>query len=142
MTFLRSVSSRGLSVRTFMPSATVVVHEAGKPRRPSISTRHRRHEPKAFSVSVAQSLGIWLPTEEAARMSDVPSGTVTATPSISSVISLSAGLGGVPASTWSIECMSYPSANRLHEVLWKVLQGAPDRERRHAAEPAQGAVYH
>ena len=58
MTFLRSVSNRGLSVRTFMPSATAVVHDAGNPLRPSISTRQRRHEPNAFKVSVAQSLGI------------------------------------------------------------------------------------
>ena len=38
-------------------------------------------------------------------MTDVPSGTVTGTPSISSVTSLAAGLAGVPASTWSIECI-------------------------------------
>ena len=33
----------------------------GVPARPSISTRHRRQEPKASSMSVAQSLGIWMP---------------------------------------------------------------------------------
>ena len=50
--------SCSLCVRTFMPAATSVVHEAGNPLRPSISTRHTRQEPKAFSVSVAQSFGM------------------------------------------------------------------------------------
>jgi hypothetical protein len=40
-----------------MPSATGVVQEAGVPRRPSISTRHSRQEPKASTLSVAQSFG-------------------------------------------------------------------------------------
>ena len=31
-----------------MPAPTGVVHEAGVPPRPSISTRHRRQEPNAF----------------------------------------------------------------------------------------------
>ncbi len=60
-----------------MPSATDVVQEAGVPLRPSISTRQRRQEPKLCSESVAQSLGIWVPSSIAARMMEVPSGTVT-----------------------------------------------------------------
>ena len=64
------------AVRTFMPAATSVVHEAGKPLRPSISTRHTRQEPKALSVSVAQSFGISRAASAAARMIEVPAGTV------------------------------------------------------------------
>jgi len=58
-----------------MPFATGVVQEAGVPGRPSISTRHMRQEPKAFSMSVEQSFGIFVPTSIAARMIEVPSGT-------------------------------------------------------------------
>ena len=36
----------------------LVVHEAGNPLRPSISTRHTRQEPNALSVSVAHSFGM------------------------------------------------------------------------------------
>ena len=49
-----------------MPSATGVVHDAGVPLAPSISTRHSRHEPKASRLSVAQSLGILVPSAAAA----------------------------------------------------------------------------
>ena len=69
-------------VRTTMPSATGVVQEAGAPVRPSISTRHRRQEPNASRLSVAQSLGTDTPAIWAARMTEVPSGTVTAWPSM------------------------------------------------------------
>ena len=79
-----------------MPGSTGVVHEAGKPRRPSISTRHRRHEPNGSSESVAHSLGTFTPPSEAARMIDVPAGTVTISPSISSVTSLVDSRRGVP----------------------------------------------
>jgi hypothetical protein len=48
-------------VVTFMPSATGVVQEAGKPFMPSTCTRHMRQEPNASSVSVAHSLGIERP---------------------------------------------------------------------------------
>ena len=78
-------SAASLCVCTFMPAATSVVHDAGKPLRPSISTRHTRQEPKALSVSVAQSFGMSPPASAAARMIDVPAGTVTGAPSISSV---------------------------------------------------------
>ena len=58
-----------------MPGATGVVQEAGVPLRPSISTRQSRQEPKASSMSVAQSLGISVPISIAARMIEVPAGT-------------------------------------------------------------------
>ena len=57
MTLSRSLATFGVGVRTTMPSATGVVHEAGVPRRPSISTRQSRQEPNASRLSVAHNLG-------------------------------------------------------------------------------------
>jgi hypothetical protein len=65
-----------------MSGATGVVQEAGVPARPAISTRQRRHEPKASTESVAQSFGTWIPVSIAARMIEVPAGTVTCWPSM------------------------------------------------------------
>ncbi len=79
-----------------MPSATGVVHEAGVPLRPSISTRQSRQEPNESSMSVAQSLGICVPISIAARMIEVPSGTEIFTPSTMSDTSLVALEAGVP----------------------------------------------
>ena len=84
-------ASRSFCVVTLMPGATGVVHEAGVPLRPSISTRQRRQEPNASRLSVAHSFGTMMPSCIAARMIEVPSGTVISRPSISSVTSL----GGV-----------------------------------------------
>ena len=78
----QAVQPLGVWVRTAMPSATGVVQEAGVPARPSISTRHRRQEPKASRLSVAQSLGMSIPARAAARRIEVPPGTVTSTPSM------------------------------------------------------------
>jgi hypothetical protein len=50
--------SRSSAYETTMPGATGVVQEAGVPARPSISTRQSRQEPKASTMSVAQSFGI------------------------------------------------------------------------------------
>ena len=66
------------------------------PARPSISTRQRRQEPKASMLSVAQSFGISVPISIAARMIEVPSGTVTVAPSMVSVTVFSALEAGVP----------------------------------------------
>ena len=96
MTFSRSLATFGVWVRTSMPSDTGVVHEAGVPRRPSISTRHSRQEPNASSVSVAHSLGMSTPASAAARMTDVPSGTETRSPSTSSETVAGPSLAGVP----------------------------------------------
>ncbi|OIQ79002.1 hypothetical protein GALL_392830 [mine drainage metagenome] len=79
-----------------MPSSAGVVHDAGKPLRPSICTRHSRHEPHGSRLSVAQSLGTWMPACAAARISEVPAGTVTLTPSMRSVTCASASRFGVP----------------------------------------------
>ncbi len=79
-----------------MPSATGVVQDDGVPARPSTSTRHSRQEPKASTMSVAQSFGILVPISIAARMIDVPSGTVTGWPSMVSVTLVFARERGVP----------------------------------------------
>jgi hypothetical protein len=83
-------------VWTFIPGATGVVHEAGVPLRPSISTRQRRQLPKLFNESVAHSLGTLMPASIEARMIEVPSGTVTARPSIVRVTVASAVTACVP----------------------------------------------
>ncbi len=79
-----------------MPGATGVVQEAGVPMRPSISMTQSRQEPKDLMLSVAQSLGISTPICIAARMIDVPSGTVTSLPSIVRVTSVRDREAGVP----------------------------------------------
>ena len=79
-----------------MPASTLVVQEAGNPRRPSISTRQTRQEPKDLSWSVAQRRGIFTPLSAAARITEVPSGTVTLTPSILKVTMVVLVLFGVP----------------------------------------------
>ena len=83
-------------VRTTMPFSAGVVQEAGVPRRPSISTRQRRQEPKGSSESVAHSFGICVPAVIAAAMTEVPAGTVTSMPSIDRVTVCSATRIGVP----------------------------------------------
>ena len=45
-------------VCTTMPSATGVVHEIGRPRMPSTSTRHMRHMPTGFMRSCQQKRGM------------------------------------------------------------------------------------
>ena len=83
-------------VVTFIPASAGVVQDAGKPLRPSIWTRQRRHEPNASRLSVAQSFGIPMPALTDARITEVPSGTVTVTPSIVRVTSFTPGEKGVP----------------------------------------------
>src|SRR5215212_2283577 len=74
-----------------MPSATGIVQEAcglgiGRPLPASgTSTRHWRHAPTGSSSGWSQKRGIWTPTCSAARMTSVPAGTLTCTPSIVSV---------------------------------------------------------
>ena len=99
MTLRRTSASRGFWVVTSMPSATSVVHEAGRPLAPSISTRHRRQEPKGSSMSLAQSFGMLMPASAAARMTVVPSGTVTGLPSMVSRTIAVDTLGGAPRSS-------------------------------------------
>src|SRR5260370_7388398 len=94
----RSRASAGVSVRTFIPARTGVVHDAGKPRWPWTSTRPKRHEPNGSSESVAHNFGTWIPASAAARITDVPSGTATPRPSISSATVLAPGRSGVAKS--------------------------------------------
>ena len=98
MTPRRMSFSRDVCVLTTMPGATGVVHDEGVPARPSISTRQRRQEPKASTMSVAQSFGMAIPASMEARMIDVPSGTVTVKPSTVSVTCFPAFEAGVPKS--------------------------------------------
>ena len=93
------MASLSVCVDTVIPSSTGVVQEAGVPRRPAISTRYMRQEPNGSSESVAQSFGILVPMLIAAAMTEVPRGTVTATPSIVSVTSEFATRIGVPVSS-------------------------------------------
>src|SRR5262245_19720367 len=79
-----------------------VVQEAGVPARPSISTRQSRQEPKASTMSVAHSFGICVPACIAARMIEVPSGTVMLWPSMVSVTIVSDLERGVPKSVSSM----------------------------------------
>ncbi len=96
MTPRRRSASSGVWVRTFIPSATGVVHDAGEPLRPSMSTRHMRHEPKGSRLSVAHSFGMSMPHSVAARITEVPSGTSTCLPSISTDTVASPERAGVP----------------------------------------------
>ena len=89
-----------------MPSATGVVQEAGVPARPSISTRQIRQDPNAFILSVAHSFGMSVPARLAARMIEVPAGTVTLAPSMVSVTLSAAAEAGVPWSVSRIRVMT------------------------------------
>ena len=106
ITPLRSFFSRSVWVWTTRPFMAGVVQEAGVPARPSISIRHSRQEPKASTMSVAQSFGICVPASIAARMIEVPSGTVTLWPSMVSVTIVSDLERGVPKSVSWISDMA------------------------------------
>src|SRR5262245_40083719 len=141
--------SRPLWVCTTMPSATGVVQEAGVPARPSISTRHSRQEPNASIESVAQSLGICVPISMAARMIDVPSGTVTLVPSMVSDTVFVDLEAGVPKSISLISDMDAGSSlgglqprRRAPEVVWEVRERAHDGIGREAPQRAQRAEFH
>src|SRR5260221_502508 len=147
MTLRRSFFRRSVWVATAIPATTGVVHEAGVPARPSISTRQRRHEPKASSESVAQSFGTLMPASIAARMIDVPSGTDTVKPSMVKLTVLSVLAAGVPKSISLISAMSgslfgggEPAARA--EILGKMLQCAQHGIRREPAQRAQQTELH
>ena len=130
-----------------MPAATGVVQEAGVPARPSISTRQSRQEPKLSSMSVAQSLGISVPISIAARMIEVPAGTVTGSPSMVSVTVSSAAEAGVPKSISRISVIATPlrlgrAPARAAEVLGEVRERAHHRIWGEAAERTERAELH
>src|SRR5271156_1356459 len=143
----RRRSKRGVLVRTIIPASAGVVQEAGVPFRPSISTRQRRQEPKASTLSVAQSLGIGLSIRAAAAITDVPGGTLTLRPSMVSVTVASPVRIGVPVSS---SCNSdiadllfrRDARGRLGEILTEMIECAKHRHGREAAESAERAVGH
>ena len=96
----RTRATFSLCVDTTMPFATGSVQAAKRPRRPRTSTKQTRQEPKAFKLSVAQSLGMFNPAVPAARRMDVPAGADTGCPSMVSATSSKArplrATGGVP----------------------------------------------
>src|ERR1700720_2664651 len=96
---------------------TGVVQEAGVPVRPSISIRHIRQEPNASTISVAQSFGICVPASIAARMMEVPSGTVSVFPSMVSVTMVSDLERDVPKSvSWISDMAVLYSIPQLADV--------------------------
>src|ERR1700686_162715 len=119
---------------------TGVVHEAGVPARPSISIRHRRQEPKASTMSVAQSFGICVPASIAARMIGVPWGTVPLGPSMVSVPTPADLERGVPKSvSWINDMRSslfrgLKARARGVKIFPEMFQGAHDGVGREAAE--------
>src|SRR5689334_15193102 len=127
---------------------TGVVQDAGVPARPSISTRQSRQEPNASTMSVAQSFGIWWPASMAARMIEVPPGTVTMLPSMLSVTMVSDLETGVPKSVSWIRDMSIllfrslQARRRRAEIFLEMLQCTHDRVGRETAERAQRAELH
>src|ERR1700729_1116942 len=147
MTPRRSRSRRGVLVRTIIPASAGVVQEAGVPFRPSISTRQRRHDPKASTLSVAQSLGIGLSIRAAAAITDVPGGTLTLRPSMVSVTVASPVRIGVPVSS---SCKSAignllfrrDARGRLGEILAEMIKCAEDGHRSESAQSAERAVRH
>src|ERR1700683_4545049 len=147
MTPLRSRSRRGVLVRTIIPASAGVVQEAGVPLRPSISTRQRRHDPKASTLSVAQSFGIGLSIRAAAAMTDVPGGTVPWRPSMVSVTVASPVRIGVPVSSSCNSAMAgllfrRDAGGRLGEILTEMIECAEDGHGREASESAEGAIGH
>src|SRR6516162_6255291 len=131
-----------------MPSVTGVLQEAGVPARPWTSTRHSRQEPKASTISVAQSFGICVPTCIAARMMDVPSGTITSTPSMASDTVFSALERGVPKSiSWITDIASssfscFKTRWRSTEIFGEMGWRAHNWIWREAAERAQRTELH
>ena len=161
-------ASFSICVRTFMPAATGVVHEAGIALACLRSrTRHRRQEPNALSVSVAHSFGID-PFDAGAAPAGAHDATVprpatgdVGLPSIvRSVISLRAlrlrrARGAVGRRDrcnacvdlirrWRFSAIGPRAHHRAArpKVFREMLQRAQHRERRHAAQRAQRSVRH
>ena len=98
MTPWRTWRTCSVWVDTTMPSAHGVVHDAGVPLAPSISTTQSRHDPNALSESVAHSLGMSTPASFAARSTEVPGATSTPTPSTMTCAVRGPATAGVPRS--------------------------------------------
>src|SRR5690242_14021213 len=99
-------------------------------------------------MSVAHSFGICVPASIAARMMEVPSGTVTLCPSMVSVTIASDFERGVPKSISSIKDMVGLLFRGLQrgrcraKIFPEMLQGAQHGVGREAAERAERAEFH
>src|ERR1700727_539401 len=147
MTPRRRRSRRAVLVRTIIPASARVVQEAGVPFRPSNSTRQRRQEPKASTLSVAQSLGIGLSIRAAAAMTDVPGGTLTLRPSMVRVTVASPVRIGVPVSSSCNSAMAdllfrRDAHGRLGEILADMIERAQHRHGGKAPERAERSIRH
>src|SRR5262245_61280300 len=157
MTPRRRSASLGDCVRTLIPGSTGVVHDAGYPRRPWISTRQSRHEPKGSRLSVAHNLGIFVPAAAAANITELPSGTLTGMPSISRLMSLVEFRTGVPESLSVMDCIKASRHWRQNTVilcqieLFQILNpeisrempdGTHDRVGDQTSQPAERTVEH
>ena len=125
MTPRRSRANSSFCVRTDMPSATGSVQEALSPFRPSTSTMHSLQEPKASRLSVEQSFGIMIPASRAARIMEVPLGTVNVVPStVNDTMTSSTRLGaGVPKSLSSRLMRLFPEQSLLENAPLHCVQG-------------------
>ena len=117
-------------VLTFMPGATVMVHDAcgfgiglTLPSRSGIatSTRHCRQAPTGSRSGWSQNRGIWIPISSAARMTRVPSGTVT---SMSSIVSVTVLTSSGIAALSPVSTALPPAAGELVTVM---RGGSPSR---------------
>src|SRR6185437_11457773 len=148
ITPLRSFFSRSVWVWTTSPFMAGVVQEAGVPARPSISIRQSRQEPKASTMSVAHSFGICVPASIAARMIEVPAGTVTLRPSMVSVTLASARERGVPKSVSWISDMGLvlfrglQPGRRRAEIFSEMLQRAHDGVGGKTTERTERSEFH
>ncbi len=80
-TFTRRASStRGVSVRTAMPSSAGVLQAAIRRSQPSTSTTHTRQAPMSLTPLMPHSVGTRVPDANAAESMGAPSGTWTAWP--------------------------------------------------------------
>ena len=99
-----------------------------------------------LQLSVAQSFGICVPTSAAARMTDVPAGTVTAAPSISSVTSCrlpDCRAGRAERHVVDANACALPSANAsFSKSSGKCFRALSTGYGRQAAQRAQRAVHH
>ena len=142
-------------VLTTMPSATGMVQEAcglgiGRPLPASgTSTRHCRQAPTGSSSGWSQKRGIWTPTCSAARITSVPGGTLTWTPSMVSVTRSVFSTSAVrhaeaPSAAKTVEATGsngQPPLRQVLEVLVaEVLDRARDRAGRAVTQGAERAA--
>ena len=93
-----------------MPSVTGVVQAGGKPRTPSISTRHMRHMPTGCMRSCQQKRGMYTPCSCATLISSSPG---CASMTLSSIVTVTVVFcGSVPAGCDSVVVIRPPRRRR------------------------------